>query len=145
MNWLDGSILLARKVNITLNDSIRVFVNLSGFVPEYIEGYAGDTTIDIGPEVIPLELFKKINGGSIEFSEVKMALSVVNGNNVPFDVDISTLRASNTRSGESVEIDLSSLPNPISGTWSLRFRDAMGKDVGNRFEDFTKCRHRNIT
>jgi len=138
-----------RKVNITLNDSIRVFVNLSGFVPEYIEGYAGDTTIDIGPEVIPLELFKKINGGSIEFSEVKMALSVVNGNNVPFDVDISTLRASNTRSGESVEIDLSSLPNPISvlgasdletpweKTWEIDSKTSLNAAIGilpNQFE-----------
>jgi len=103
-----------RKVNITLEDSIRVFVNLSGFIPEYIEGYAGDTIINIGPTSVPIELFSKISSGTIEFEKVNMALSVSNGNNVPIDVKINALSASNSKTGKNVNINLSSIPSPIS-------------------------------
>jgi hypothetical protein len=103
-----------RKVNITLDDSIRIFVSLSGFLPEYMEGYAGDTTVNIGPEIVLIDLFDKIDGGRLEFNEANMSLSVENGNNVPFHVDINGLKAKNTKTGNNVDIDLSTLPNPIS-------------------------------
>lgn len=103
-----------KKVNITLEDSIRVFVNLSGFVPEYFEGYGGDTIVSVGPESVPFELFNKIDGGSIDFELVNMAISVSNGNNVPFDVAVNSLKASNSKTGKSVTVNLGSIPNPAS-------------------------------
>lgn len=103
-----------RKVHITLEDSIRVFVNLSGFLPEYIEGYAGDTIVSFGPETVPFSLFDKIDGGTINFADVRMGVGVTNGNNVPFDVNVTSLKASNSKTGKSVTVDLSSIPNPIS-------------------------------
>lgn len=103
-----------RKVNITLDDSIRVFVNLSGFIPEYIEGYVGDTVVNIGPSSVPIELFSKISSGTIEFEKVNMALSVSNGNNVPIDVKLHSLSASNSKTGKNVNINLASIPNTIS-------------------------------
>ena len=138
-----------RKVNITLNDSIRIFVSLSGFIPEYMEGYAGDTTINIGPEIVPLELFDKIDGGTLEFHEVNMSLSVKNGNNVPFNVELSGLKAKNTRNGSNVDIDLATLPNPISvlgassltdpweETWKIDSKDNLNDALSifpNQFE-----------
>ena len=138
-----------RKVNITLNDSIRIFVSLSGFVPEYMEGYAGDTTISFGPEIVLIDLFEKIDGGSLSFNEVNMALSVENGNNVPFNVELGQLKAKNTETGNSVEIDLSSLPNPISvlgassldepwdETWQIDSKDNLNSALNifpNQFE-----------
>ncbi|MDA7744783.1 hypothetical protein N8911_01660, partial [bacterium] len=138
-----------RKVNITLDDSIRIFVSLSGFVPEYMEGYAGDTTINIGPEIVLIDLFDKIDGGRLEFNEVNMSLSVENGNNVPFDVDINGLKAKNTKTGNSVDIDLSTLPYPISvlgaasldepweETWKIDSKDNLNEALNifpNQFE-----------
>ena len=76
-----------------------------------MEGYAGDTVVTIGPELVPIELFDKIDGGSLSFNEVNMALSVSNGNNVPIDVNLGSLVARNTKTGKSINIDLTSLPN----------------------------------
>ncbi len=124
-----------RKVNITLDDSIRIFVSLSDFVPEYMEGYAGDTMVTIGPETASIVLFEKIAGGSMLFNSVNMALSVENGNNVPIDVELQSLKARNSSTGELVNIDLAGLPNPISvmgassisepwiSTWEIDSRD----------------------
>ncbi|GAB5538657.1 MAG: hypothetical protein Salg2KO_07600 [Salibacteraceae bacterium] len=103
-----------RKVNITLEDSIRIFVSLSDFIPEYMEGYAGNTSVNIGPEIAEVDLFDKVSSGSIRFNAVEMSLSVENGNNVPFNVEIGLLKAQNSTTGEAVEFDLSSIPNPIS-------------------------------
>jgi hypothetical protein len=138
-----------RKVSITLNDSIRIYVSLSGFVPEYMEGYAGDTVVTIGPELVPIELFDKIDGGSLSFNEVNMALSVSNGNNVPIDVNLGSLVARNTKTGKSINIDLTSLPNPISvlgassltapweETWQIDTKDNLNEALNifpNQFE-----------
>lgn len=102
-----------RKVNITLNDSLRVFVNLSGFVPEYLEGYAGDTIIEVGPTSAEFQLFSKFSEGVIAFESVAMDLRVSNGNGVPFEFDLLDFSATNTRTNESVNIDLSTIPSPI--------------------------------
>ncbi|MEZ4720456.1 MAG: hypothetical protein R2813_01100 [Flavobacteriales bacterium] len=103
-----------KKRNITLEDSIRIFVHLSGFIPEYMEGYAGDTTISVGPSIAKLSLFDKLSAKSLSFEQVKMSVGISNGNNVPFKIAIHEIKAKNTKTGKSVSIDLGSVDNPIS-------------------------------
>lgn len=100
-------------VTLSLSDSILVFVKLNNFVPEYVEGYLGNTEVIAGPEVVPFELFKSFSGGSFEFDQVEIAVGVSNGNGVPFEVAVDELQALNTKNGASVDIDLSSLGTPL--------------------------------
>lgn len=124
-----------RKVNITLDDSILVYVHLSDFIPEYIEGYLGDTLLSVGPETVPLDLFQKIEAKKLEFESVNMSLSVENGNGVPFEVAFQTMTAQNTNSGKTVNMDLGALPNPMAigraTTTTLPWRNSWELNNGN--------------
>lgn len=103
-----------RLINLSLNDSLLVYVKLSQFVPEYVEGYLGNNSISIGPEAVGVDLFKNFKAGSIDFEEVKIAIGISNGNGVPFDVDIQSLAALNTNTNEQVEINLTGIDNPLN-------------------------------
>jgi hypothetical protein len=102
-----------KLVNLSLDDSILIYIKLSGFVPEYFEGYAGSNQVSFGPESAPLKLFNAFGGGSIDFELVKVSVSAINGNGVPFEVQIDELKASNKTSGKSIDLDLSALPSPL--------------------------------
>ncbi len=102
-----------RLVNLSLDDSLLVYVKLSQFVPEYVEGYLGNNSISIGPEAVSLELFKNFKAGSIDFEEVKISIGVNNGNGVPFNVDLQSLEALNTKTNEQVAINLTGIDNPL--------------------------------
>lgn len=135
-----------KVVNLSLDDSILVFVQLSDFIPEYVEGYLGNTSAEVGPESAPVDLFKHFESGRLEFEEVAVAISVVNGNGVPFSVDMESLEAVNTKKGEESAIDLSSLPDPIvvegasdlqtpwEETWQLEVTSSLN-DALNIFPD----------
>ncbi len=100
-------------VNLSLSDSILVFVKLSDFVPEYIEGYLGNTEIEVGPESAPISLFHHFESGMLEFEAVNVSMAVSNGNGVPFEVEFQQLSAENTKTGKVVNIDLAGLPDPV--------------------------------
>jgi hypothetical protein len=101
-------------VSLSLQDSIRVFVKLRNFVPEYVEGYLGNTEVSIGPQSVPLDLFKSFYGGTLDLEEVEVDLTIENGNGVPFDIALNSLNAINTRTGKTTAIDLSALPSPLA-------------------------------
>jgi len=103
-----------RVVNLSLEDSILIYVQLSEFLPEYIEGYLGHTEAEFGPTSAPIDLFKHFESGTLEFEEVGVSLGVSNGNGVPFDVELLNLSAENTSTSNEVDIDFSGLPNPLS-------------------------------
>lgn len=103
-----------RLVNLSLDDSLLIYVKLSQFIPEYVEGYLGNNSISIGPEAVSLELFKNFKAGSIDFEEVKISIGVNNGNGVPFNVDLQSLQALNTKTNEQVDISLTGIDNPLN-------------------------------
>lgn len=100
-------------VSLSLDDSIRVFVKLRNFIPEYVEGYLGNNEVNVGPTSVPLDLFRSFYGGTLDLEEVGIDVTVENENGVPFDVSLSELTAVNTRTERSTSIDLSSLPDPL--------------------------------
>ena len=103
-----------RLVNLSLDDSLLVYVKLSQFKPEYVEGYLGSNSISIGPEAVNLDLFKNFKDGTIDFEEVKISIGVSNGNGVPFSVALNSLEAINTTTNEQVDINLTGIDNPLT-------------------------------
>lgn len=101
-------------VNLSLDDSLLLYIKLGNFIPEYAEGYLGHSDTVIGPTAVPFDLFNSITSGSINFEEVKLSVGVTNGNAVPFDVELQTLKAVNNKTNQTVNLGLSSLPSPLS-------------------------------
>lgn len=103
-----------KLVNLSLDDSLLLYIQLGDFIPEYAEGYLGNNDTTIGPQSIPVDLFKNISSGSINFEEVKLGVGVSNGNGVPFDVEIQSLKAINSKTNSSVDMNLGSLPSTLN-------------------------------
>lgn len=103
-----------KLVNLSLDDSLLLYIQLGDFIPEYAEGYLGSSDTTIGPQSIPVDLFKNISSGSINFEEVKLGFGVSNGNGVPFDVEIQSLKAINSNTNSSVDMNLGSLPSTLN-------------------------------
>ncbi|MEX2597467.1 MAG: hypothetical protein WEC59_11110 [Salibacteraceae bacterium] len=101
-------------VNLSLNDSIMVKVELIDFIPQYIEGYLGKTSVSFGPQQVSFELFKGVSGGMFDFEEVNVSIGVENGTGVPFSLDVNTFNAINTKTNNSLDLDMSSLTMPFS-------------------------------
>ncbi len=102
-----------RLVNLSLNDSILMFVKLRDFIPEYIEGYLGNLETSVGPEASPIDLFRSFRGGELNFEDIQLSLAISNENGVPFEVDVKQLEGLNSGTGDKATINLSGLPNPL--------------------------------
>jgi hypothetical protein len=100
-----------KKVNLTLQDSIYVIVELEDAIPSYVEGYLGDSVIAISGN-FDLHAFDKIQSGTLNFEEVNCSIVVENGLGIPGQYSITSLTALNTRTGQSLNLS----PVPLSGT-----------------------------
>lgn len=101
-------------VSLSLEDSLLVYVKLSGFEPEYVKGYAGHSTVESGLQEVPISIFNKIGGGQIDFEQISVSVGVQNENGVPFAVELQSLTASNTKTAKSENLDLSALGLPLT-------------------------------
>jgi hypothetical protein len=89
-------------ISMSLNDSLRIRIGTENLTPSYVKGFLGRDTIQIGPDVIELDLFKNVIGGSISFEEADIRMAIENGMGLPGGVVINQVRAENTRTGASV-------------------------------------------
>ncbi|HSZ24623.1 MAG TPA: hypothetical protein VK766_02840 [Cytophagaceae bacterium] len=99
-----------QKVFITLNDSVDVTINFSGIKPSYVKGYLGRDTIQVGPSTTSLNIFNKIQGGTLNFQSAKMTMVVENGLGVAGAVKINNVVAKNKKG------DTLALTGPNIGT-----------------------------
>lgn len=136
-----------KLVNLSLNDSILIFVKLRDFVPEYIRGYLGNIQTDVGPDDAGISIFNGFKSGSLEFEDINLSLGVSNENGVPFQVDVKELVGINSATNASAPIDLAELPNPLiiegapsigtpwEGTWDITSATEDLNDLINVFPD----------
>jgi hypothetical protein len=92
-----------RKIPLSLTDFIHVSISLENAKPSYVEGYMGDTTVNING-TIPLTVFNNITGGSLQFENADVAVVVDNSFGVPGSATISNIvvhNGSNTASSSS--------------------------------------------
>jgi hypothetical protein len=82
------------KIPLALTDYIQVKISLENAKPSYVQGYLGDTTININGS-IPLGVFRNITGGSLQFENADVAVVVDNGFGVPGTATISNITAHN--------------------------------------------------
>jgi len=71
---LDSS---GRKVEVGLNDSIRIEYRMEGMYPDYAIGYLGNSVIQTGPQKVPFSLFKGVNS-DLKLKDFKVSLILKN-------------------------------------------------------------------
>lgn len=101
---LDSS---GRKVNVSLDDSVRVEYGIVGVEPEWAIGYFGQSNEQING-IQPVDLFKGI-GGSLEPENVSLRVRVSNGVGAQGRVLIRSLESQNTLNNTSIPLNAPTL------------------------------------
>jgi hypothetical protein len=103
-----------RKIPLALTDFIHVKISLENAKPSYVEGYLGDTTININGS-IPLKVFNNITGGSLQFENADVAVVVDNSFGVPGSAVISNITVHNGSNSVSSSSNTTALGPGING------------------------------
>jgi hypothetical protein len=105
---LDSS---GRKVQVTLNDSLRIYYALTDLLPEYATGYMGQT-LNTSVGKAPFVLFKGADG-NIVFKDFKASVLVKNSIGAEGRVRVKSLESENVFSGNKVKLSASPLNNDV--------------------------------
>ncbi len=103
-----------RKIPLALTDFIRVKISLENAKPYYVEGYLGDTTVNINGS-IPLTVFNNITGGTLQFESAEVAVVVDNSFGVPGSASINNIVVHNGANSASASSSTTALGPGIDG------------------------------
>ncbi len=99
---------------LTDQDSVNAVVTYRGLKPAYARGFFGSQTIEVEPTESELDLFNSIVGGSLDLDDVALRVKLVNGLGMDIQVDLSYLRAVNSRTGATVDLSNTLFQGPIN-------------------------------
>ncbi|MBL7950976.1 MAG: hypothetical protein JNM62_04595 [Flavobacteriales bacterium] len=100
--------------SVTNQDSVIVEATYRDLVPYYAKGYFGSRTIAFGSGTNRFGLFDNFVGGTLDLDRVTLRVNVENGVGMDVRVRLNELRALNTRTGVSVDLQHSILQGPIN-------------------------------
>jgi hypothetical protein len=89
----------AAAYTLTSNDSVIITAQFYGMVPEYGQGYFGQTKKIIGPTKSNFPLFNGISAGSLNLKSASVNFTLENGFGVDARLYIDSLYSMNTRPG----------------------------------------------
>ncbi len=95
-------------VPLALTDYMTVTVSGVGLKPVIVEGYLGQNTFSIGPDIVNLDIFKGIESGTLNFENIDMRFVVDNGFGIDAEVVVNDMTSRNLRTGQ--QHTLSPLP-----------------------------------
>jgi hypothetical protein len=99
---------------VTDQDSIIATVTYRDLLPQYAKGYFGQRTIEVGPDSTRIDIFERIVDGSLDLDQVTLRMKVENGLGVDIQAFMRQFRASNTRTGASVDLSHTIMQGPIN-------------------------------
>lgn len=99
--------------NLSLKDSIRIDYGLYGIQPEYAKGYLGKSTVKIGPDKVPLDIFGRIKSGSVKLSDIDVRIEIRNTVGIDGLVRINRITGRNTNTGKQLELSGSALSHDL--------------------------------
>lgn len=97
--------------NISLDDSIYMYLGLLDLEPEYAEGYFGGETFVVGPETIDLDFFSSVSGG-LGFENLNFNLVLENGIGAEGRATIQQLTSRNSKKGSTVALSGPGITGP---------------------------------
>ena len=101
-------------VSISQQDSFKLELVFENIFPEFAEGYFGSDTILIGPDTSSFKLFNRFRSGTIDLEAVDIALNLENSMGAEGSIDINSLTATNTNTGNSETLTGNAIASPFS-------------------------------
>jgi len=97
--------------NISLDDSVYIFLGLLDVIPEYAEGYFGQEQVALGPETIDFDFFTSTQG-TLGFEDMNVSLRMLNGIGASAQAMINSITARNTGKGNAIQLTGPGLAGP---------------------------------
>ena len=114
-------------VDLSLDDTLSIILQVATFKPSFIRGYLGRDTIEVGPETIDFDLPGSIDLSQIEVEDVRLDFVVENHIGVEGQLELRQLTAQNTTTGDTRNLPLPSTTTVIEA----------GIDLGNEAQSRT--------
>ncbi len=102
-----------KLIHLSLDDSVFVIYGLVDIVPEYVKGYLGQHTYNIGPDKTSFDLFKRIYGGSFSLDQVSLDFVVTNFMGAEGSLTVNMLEATN-KSGNVLPLNAPFIGQPVN-------------------------------
>lgn len=113
-NELIGEIdSIGRHVFLSLEDSVKVVVEMLEIKPSYAGGYLGQQDFMLGPDSTSFDVFHYFDIDSLGLKGTRIDLVVENGIGMEGQLQINAITAINSKTGGIRQLDLSSVPNPF--------------------------------
>lgn len=99
-------------VNLTMNDSLYILTEFTGFVPEYIKGYLGNQLVDIaGTADFPV--IEGLGDKNILFDDVRLKINISNMLGLESDITFNNLTARNSHDNTFEDLVFPASQNPV--------------------------------
>jgi hypothetical protein len=113
-NELIGNIdSIGEHVYLSLEDSVKVVVEIVDIKPYYAQGYLGQKDFSLGPDTTSFDVFDKFKIDSLSLAGAKIGLTVENGIGMEGNLQFNNVSAINSRTNRQTNLDISSLPSDI--------------------------------
>ena len=89
---------------ISQSDTVFIKAKIKEIVPDYISGFMGNETIELGPETIDFGSFSKHLGGHIALENSEMNVVIENGIGAPAELKIESLIGKNGTNNTSIPL-----------------------------------------
>ncbi len=97
--------------NVTSDDSVNISYKLKNIVPQYVKGYLGKDTVEVGKETIDFNAFENVKSGLFDIDEVRAQFSVRNGLGVEGKILVNSLKS--IKGNQEVSLNSSVTSQPI--------------------------------
>lgn len=99
----------ANTVFVPYNQGASVILTYSHIVPEFVEGYFGQQTVDIASDTADISFLQNFKAENFMLSDATMNFKIVNEFGVDFSGSISNVKAINTKQNKIVALNSSQL------------------------------------
>ncbi|MBK8848048.1 MAG: hypothetical protein IPO27_16545 [Bacteroidetes bacterium] len=99
---------------ISLTDSFYAQIGFVDLVPDYARGYLGQDTFDLGPNEVPLDIFKNFNNADFDLDDVTVSVNAENGIGIDAQVKVDQMQSINTTKANTVTLGGPALSNPLN-------------------------------
>ena len=109
---------------ISQSDTVFIKAKIKEIVPDYISGFMGNETIELGPETIDFGSFSKHLGGHIALENSEMNVVIENGIGAPAELKIESLIGKNGTNNTSIPLS----GEAVNNTYTLPSATSSGND-----------------
>jgi len=103
-----------RSDTLRSTDSLYMYYSLENIIPEYAQGYLGDTFINVNVSNVPFTILNKVVAGTFNPEKIKVDMTIENGIGIDGEARINSLIATNSKNSSSLALTAPLIGNKVN-------------------------------